>query len=64
MKLAKHFHKAYTFIVSALITALAFIQQVFEIVDPEFFGEVGVLGYGAVGALLMFLRALPQKDVE
>ena len=63
-KLARNFHKAYTFIVSALLTVLLVIEQVFQFLPEGTFGEVGALGFAAVTALIAFLRALPQAEVD
>ena len=63
MKTAYKFHKAGSFIASALLVVLGLIQQFFEIVDPAKFGEVGVLGYVLVGAAIAFIRATRQDDL-
>ena len=63
-KLARNFHKAYTFIVASLLTVLLFIESVFGFLPEGTFGEIGALGFAAVTALIAFLRALPQKDVD
>lgn len=63
-KISKNFHKAATFIVSALLTVLLVIEQVFQFLPPETFGEIGAIGFAAVTALIAFLRAIKQKSVS
>ena len=63
-KLAKNFYKSGAFIVSALLTVLLVIEQIFQFLPPETFGEIGALGFAAVTALIAFLRALKQKSVS
>lgn len=63
-KLARNFHKAWSFILTSLLSALLFIESVFQFFPPETFGEIGALGWAALIALIAFVRALPQKDFD
>lgn len=62
--IADKFYKSYVFIVSAALTLLMTIESFFQFIDPAVFGEVGTLGFAAVGAVIALLRALHQKNME